>query len=490
MNRIASTIVMLFACLICVLAVDVACAQDKALKLAFAEEIQIESEDDEQSLAPDQKSKEAESLSDEFVVPLDRNLLKASYDPDTGLPDYEVGYISDKGLFIRGADEKKHPYSLHVGGRLQLRHMGFMRDDEFWTDSVGNTEPILNRNRFEVERARVNLSGKIISPDLSYLIIFDGDGDGASTVDQLAYIMTYRVDDAFKIRVGRWKAATDREWLESSRHFRMVDRSLATEFFRAAFTDGIWILGDIGKSLHYETSLTNGMRTSARRPRDLDDNLGFAATAYVEPLGDYGVGEQDYAYHCSPVVRIGASFGYEKDDDREDAGFPLGDDNFLRLSDGTLLSNTGALAPGVRLLGLRHIKGGFDFGYKYRGWSFSTEYFIRSLQDLTATGDIPVTQIDDHGYRVEMGKFLVPHRLDVNGRISQIMGEFGDAFEYSLGANWYWGNWRKNGKLNDRVNKFSIDVAEIKGAPVTSGPADFTAGDDGVMIRSQVQIGF
>ena len=176
MNRIASTIVMLFACLICVLAVDVACAQDKALKLAFAEEIQIESEDDQQSLAPDQKSKEAESLSDEFVVPLDRNLLKASYDPDTGLPDYEVGYISDKGLFIRGADEKKHPYSLHVGGRLQLRHMGFMRDDEFWTDSVGNTEPILNRNRFEVERARVNLSGKIISPDLSYLIIFDGDG--------------------------------------------------------------------------------------------------------------------------------------------------------------------------------------------------------------------------------------------------------------------------------------------------------------------------
>ncbi len=491
MRFFASTFLIFAACFLSMLVARNLGAQEKALKLAFAAEEILEYPDGHvntnQTLNQPQI---VEPIDSDFVLTSDQEILEASYDPIIGLPDYELGYIYDKGLFIRGADKKKHPYSVHIGGRLQVKHMGFVRDDETWTDSAGNTSPILNRNRFEIERARLNISGTAISPDLTYFMIFDGDSDGGSDVDQLAYIATYRFSDAFKVQLGRWKAATDREWIRSSRYFRMVDRSIATEFFRAGFTEGVWFLGDLGNHTQYETSFTNGLRTSQRLSSEVDDNLAIAATIFTEPWGSFGPGEQDYAYHCSPVIRIGASFAYDKVDDRSDVGLPLGDGGYLTLSDGTLLSTPGALAPGVTVLGVRTIKGGFDFAYKYRGWSFSTEYFVRSLQDITATGAIPVSKIDDHGYRAEMGYFLVPHRLDVNGRVSQVMGEYGDAFEYSLGTNYYWGNWRKKGKLDDRVNKLSFDVAEIKGAPITSGGADFTAGDDGVMFRSQVQVGF
>ncbi|TWT42743.1 hypothetical protein [Botrimarina hoheduenensis] len=409
---------------------------------------------------------------------------------DDGVPLYEIGAVFDKGLFIRSTDLQARPYALYVGARMQLRHTGFIRDETTWTDAAGVTREIRNRNNFDTERLRLNLQGTAIDPALSYYVVVDGDADGASSADFLAYIATYEFDPAFKVRMGRWKAASDREWLESSRFFRMTDRSLATEYFRVGFTDGVWLLGDLGDHWSYETSLTNGLRTSTRRPFDQDDNLGAAVTIAYEPLGDFGPGEADYACHTTPVVRLGGSFAYDKADDRSDAGFPLGDDSFLTLSDGTRLSDVGSLAPGVRLLGDRVLKSSLDWGVKYRGWSFSGEYFIRSIQDLVADGPLPMTQLYDYGYRVAGGVFLVPQRFDVNAGMSQVSGLYGDAYEYLVGFNWYWGSGQRDGKLDDRVNKFSMDVLEVKGSPVTSTPADFIAGDDGVMFRTQVQIGF
>lgn len=406
------------------------------------------------------------------------------------VPEVEFGAVFDKGVYLRSTDLESRPFALYVGARLQLRHTGFVRDDTSWTDQAGVTRGIRNRNNFDTERARLNISGTAVDPNLSYLIVLDGDADGESEVDALAYMFTYKVAPSLRVRVGRWKAASDREWLLSSRFFRMVDRSLATEYFRVGFTDGVWLLGDLGQGWHYETSLTNGLRTSTRRPFDLDDNLSAAATWYVDPLGSYGQGESDYACHTSPVVRLGGSLAYDKSDDRSDAGFPLGDDGFQRLSDGTRLSDVGALAPGVRLLGDRVLKGSIDWGVKYRGWSFSGEYFVRRIHDLFADGPLPLDDLYDYGFHVAGGVFLVPQRFDVNARMSQVSGFYGDGFEYTIGCNYFWGNHRKDGKLDDRVNKWSFDVAEIKGSPVTSTPADFIAGDDGVMFRTQVQIGF
>lgn len=431
----------------------------------------------------------------------DSAVVSAAYQPLVGFascpegavaaaPRYEVGAQFDKGVFLRGTDPQRDPFSLYIGGRLQLRHTGFTRDAESWTDAAGVTREVRNRNNFETERLRLNLSGTALDPDLSYYIIFDGDADGGSNVDQLAYIFTYAFADELKVRVGRWKVASDREWLLSSRFFTLADRSMATEYFRAGFSDGVWLLGDLDGGWHYEMSLTNGLRTSTRRAFALDDNLGAAATVYCDPFGPFGKGLTDYACHETPVVRVGGSVAFDKADDRADVGFPLGDDGFVRLSDGTRLSDTGALGPGIRLLGDRVLKASFDFAVKYRGWSLTSEVFLRSIQDLTTDGPTVVSQIDDHGYRLDVGTFLVPKRWDVFGRVSHVSGFFGDAYEYAAGTNYYWGKPGTDGKQDDRVNKLTFDVTSLDGSPTTSTPADLLAGDDGVLFRTQVQIGF
>ena len=405
-------------------------------------------------------------------------------------PLFEVGAEFDRGLFIRSTELRRRPYSMYVGGRLQLRHTAFTRDEETWTDAAGVTREIRNRNDFETERARINISGTALHPDVTYLFILDGDSDGDANVDLLTYIFTYEVAPCLRIRGGRWKAASDREWLESSRFLRFADRSMGTEYFRAGFTDGVWLIGELGETWTYEASLTNGLRTSNRRPRNLDDNVALAATVFCDPWGAYGPGEVDYVCRASPVARFGMSCAFEKTDDRSDVGFPLGDANYLTLSDGTRLADTGALAPGVSLLSAQLLKASFDAGVKWRGWSLSGEYFLRSLQDLVADGAIPHSKLYDYGYHLDAGVFLVPKRLDINARMAQVSGFRGNAYEYTFGGNWYWGNGQHDGKLDDRVNKFTMDVTVLKGAPITSTQANFFAGDDGVLFRTQLQVGY
>ncbi|MEN1679118.1 MAG: hypothetical protein AAGJ46_05965 [Planctomycetota bacterium] len=416
--------------------------------------------------------------------------VEFGYEP----PDFETGVQFNKGLFIKARDLDENPFSMYVGGRMQLRHIGFARDEETWTDNAGVTRPIRNRNQFDMERARINFSGNAISPDMTYLFILDMDGDGGSITDGLAYFFQYEVNPALKIRMGRWKAAAHREWLLSSRYLTLSDRSMATEFFRVGFSDGVWLIGDFTlfdrcddrRPLHYEMSLTNGVRTSSRRALLLDDNLGAAATLYWDGGGKYGAGAPDFLYHKEPVFRLGCSVAHDKSDDRSDAGttFALGDDNFVRLSDGTRLADVGSLAPGVQLLGDRVFLAAVDFGFKYRGWSASCEYFIRELYDFVADGPLPVGSLYSYGYHAHVGKFITPQRWDVNFRMSEISGFLGSGFEYSLGTTYYFGGDR------DQVNKLNFDVTNVVQSPINSGLADILAGDDGILFRTQVQIGF
>lgn len=225
----------------------------------------------------------------------------------------------------------------------------------------------------------------------------------------------------------------------------------------------------------------NGYRTSNIPNSQTDNKFTFAATQYFDPLGKYGSQLSDFDYSSDPLVRFGHSFVYSPHSD-DQLGVPLDETDHLRLSDGTRLNQIGALAPGVTVSDLDLYYYGADLAWKYRGWSFNSEVFLQWLENLRGDGALPMDSLFRHGYYVEGGRFLIPKKLDINGRFSEVRGEFGGATEIAAGVNWY--------PLDTFKVKISFDVTQLDGSPLNNTASEILVGDDGMLFRTQFQAEF
>ena len=387
----------------------------------------------------------------------------------------------DRGFVIRPFDRKKSPFEAKLNGWIQFRHHAFTRRSESWTDNAGITRPILNRNAFDIERARLTLRGYAVDPRLTYFLQLDGDTDGFHTVDFFDYWWAWKFSDRFQIQAGKRKVPASRQWLLGARRTRLIDRPMANDFFRPDRTVGVCGLGQFARHGHYELMVGNGYRTANLPNADTDNRFTFAATAYLEPAGDFG--GQVVDFDCSDELRwqIGHSFVYSPQGS-DASGIPLDESDFLRLADGTRLTQTGALAPGVTVTGFDVWFYGADLAWKYRGWSANSEVFLRWIDRFKVDGPLLTDEVFQHGLYIEGGRFLIVRTLDLNLRYSNVNGDFGDASEYAAGFNWY--------PLSKPEVKLSFDVTQLDGSPLQNRTSDILVGDDGTLFRTQFQAEF
>lgn len=410
--------------------------------------------------------------------------VEVDCDSSSSAKDYfGLNYYTDfdKGFVLRPFDQKTYPFELKVNGWTQLRYHGFARDTTSWTDNAGVTRPVQNRSAFDVERARLVFSGYAVDPRLTYFVQMDGDTDGGHAVDFFDYFWSWEFSDSFSLQMGKRKVPGSRQWLISARRTRLVDRPMADDFFRPDRTVGIFGVGTIGETGHYEVMVGNAY-FSANRPNAATDNqFTYAVTNYFDPWGDFGGQLVDYRYTETPLIRLGHSFVYSPQQGILD-GVPLDEADFVRLSDGTRLTQTGALAPGVTVTSFDIFLYELDAAWKWRGWSVDAEVFLRWIQQIESTGPVPNSQLFQHGFYVEGGKFLIPEVLDVNARYSQVAGEFGTATEYAAGLNWY--------PLHKATMKVTFDVTQLNGSPLQKTASDILVGDRGTLFRLQFQAEF
>lgn len=390
--------------------------------------------------------------------------------------DYEKGFIA-----VRPVSPKKHPFELQINGWIQFRHHAFSRNVDTWTDNAGVTRPVLNRNAFDIERGRLIFSGYAQDPRLTYFLQLDGDTDGAHTVDFFDYWWAWECSDHFQVQMGKRKVTASRQWLLGARRTRFVDRPMACDFFRPDRTVGVFGVGKIGETAKYELMVGNGYNTANLRNSVTDDRFTFAATNYFDPLGDFGGQLVDFDCTCDPLVRLGHSFVYSPQA-ADAGGIPLDEADFIRLTDGTRLTENGALAPGVTVSDFDIFFYGVDAAMKWRGWSVDAEVFLRWIEDIRGNGALPLTDLFQHGFYVEGGHFIIPQRLDWNLRYSKVKGKFGDRNEYAAGVNWY--------PLDKATMKVSFDVTVLDGSPLQNRTSDILVGDDGILFRTQFQAEF
>jgi hypothetical protein len=393
--------------------------------------------------------------------------------------NYFVDY--DKAIVLRPFDRSKHPYELAINGWVQLRHHTFSRNVETWTDSAGVVRPVEPRNAFEIERGRLVLSGFAADPRLTYFLQLDGDTDGAHAVDFFDYWWAWQVSDSFRIQFGKRKVTAVRQWILGARDTRLVDRPLANDFFRPGRTVGIFGTGSIGKAVHYEIMAGNGYNGGNIPESQSDTRFVFSATGYMDPFGDFGGPLADLESTDQLLLRLGHSFAYSPQEGSE-LGNPRGEADFLWLADGTRLTDTGVLGPGLTASDFDLYLYGLDAAFKYRGWSANGEAFFRWIESIKGDGPVSDPGIFQHGWYLEGGKFLIPKRLDINARFSTTHDPFGTSNEYAAGLNLY--------PLANRSAKLSFDTTMLDGSSLNNPASDIRAGDDGLLFRTQFQAEF
>lgn len=400
------------------------------------------------------------------------------------LESVRVGY--DHG-FIIASTRKEHldvgslPFQMKVNGWGQLRHT-----------ILDSTGPGRDINQFQLKRGRLIFSGSAFTPDFAYFIQFDGRSSSGDNLRLLDFFLTYDLghhslglkEGTIGFMTGKYKMPFTRSRYMSSQNFEFTDRSVASTFFdvNRSLAWGLFGKNDRFRvPLNWELAIFNGLVTGGAETGssgNLDHNFAYSARLFTNISGEWGNGElADFEWHDRLATRVGTAFASSTIDRSGATEFAS-----VRVVDSgvqleTLLPST-VNQYDVSLYAI-------DASAKYRGWSTTMEYYFRNLSGF---GDPTVSNLFDHGFWLQIGKFIVPSRFQLLARWSRVVGDSGtlgvtnqSAEEISGGFAWY---------FRGQHAKFVGDLTFLDGAPINSSSLDIVPGERGMLFRTQIQFSF
>jgi hypothetical protein len=338
-------------------------------------------------------------------------------------------------------DDAKVPFLLKFNVNTQVRYLNTTSGNSTFTDHLGVDHGVNLRNDITVNRSMFILGGYIFDPRLRYSSTVWTSAGSASIV--VAGTIGWQFNKALTITGGYTGVPGSRSLVNTFPFFQVDDRSMADNFFRPGFTQGIWANGDLPGDLHYLAFVGNGLNTLNISATKIDENLMGAGSVWWEPLGDYsppGKSRNMYDdYYASPDLRVrfGASFTAAREDRFSDLDQSSPENTAMHNSDGVLTFSTGAFAPGVTVDKATYRMLAIDWGLKRAGWSVNGQYYFRWVNDFKADGPIPIKEMFDHGFELSAGTFILPKELMAYGRGSMVFGQFRDSWEAGVGVKWY-----------------------------------------------------
>jgi hypothetical protein len=427
----------------------------------------------------EQSAESPDATAIEFLEPNDSSNQKG--ETDTQFPEfgYANGFVFASPS-MNSLDANQFPFSMKVNGWMQLRHAAF--------DSEG---PNRSRNTLSLERIRLGFDGHAYTRDLRYTLVLDANSDQAAEVSFLDAYFSYDFGcsmfdlrpGTLGLRAGKWKSPFSRSREESARRFQFTERSVANLFFDMGRSTGISIFGEgevYSMPSRFEVALINGInsgRDATISAEDLDRNFAWSGRASIDPLGPFTSGESDLSWSPESILRLGAGVAGTMLD-RE------GNVEFARprvVASGRSLSE---LLPNT-VDSYDFLMFTIDSHWKVRGFSFIAEYHWRTLYNFS-DGSVPT--LADTGLVLQTGYFVIPEKLEFLARWSKITGDsgtLGNQFqttnEIGTGFAWF---------IRNQDVKFTVDLSWIDGVPINSPRLSLLPGDEGLLLRSQLQFGF
>ncbi|HKU76377.1 MAG TPA: hypothetical protein VJR02_20875 [Pyrinomonadaceae bacterium] len=346
------------------------------------------------------------------------------------------------GIIIwQTSKDAKVPFLLRFNNNTQLRYLNTLSSDDTFTDHLGVVRPVNKRNDITVNRSMFILGGYIFDERAKYSLTVWTSAGAASIV--VAGNIGWQFNKAFTLTAGYTGVPGTRSLVNTFPYFTATDRSMADNFFRPGFTQGLWANGELGHGLNYLAFVGNALNSINISAAKIDTNLLVSGSVWWEPLGRYGEPGKsvnmydDYFAKKKVRIRLGTSFTRSREDRFSNLDQSSPDNTAIFNSDGVLAFSTGAFAPGVTVDKALYKMSAIDGGIKYNGLAVNGQYYMRWLGDFEADGPLPLASTFDHGYELSASYFVVPKKLLLYVRGSQVFGEFGNSHEYAGGVKWH-----------------------------------------------------
>ena len=248
-----------------------------------------------------------------------------------------------------------------------------------------------NISSFDVNRARLIVSGTALNREFSYMLSTDfiSAPDSDANFDQApsvrdAYIDWRPCNDDMGIRMGAFKTAVSRQFNTNQQSMQFVDRSNVSEYFTIGRDTGAMAYGSFADGMiSASAGIFNGDSTNeGPNLSGVDTRHTGIAALRINPTGKMDVSEEgDIDWTEELATSIGAAYAYLDYAQTNDAGTE---------TDGANLVN-------------------IDANLKYMGFSLHGEYFVGN-SDLNG---------DPSGFYVQGGYFFVPKKWEIAGRYSR-----------------------------------------------------------------------
>jgi hypothetical protein len=398
----------------------------------------------------------------------------------------KADHYQDGIVIWENPEGAKVPFLLKLNNNTQIRYLNTKDSADTFTDHLGVVREVHNRNDITVNRSMFILAGYVFNPKLQYSLTVWTSAGAASIV--VAGNIGWRFNKGLTLTGGYTGVPGSRSLVSTFPFFQPTDRSMADNFFRPGFTQGIWANGELVKGLSYLAFVGNGLNTLNITANKIDTNLLLSGSVWWEPLGAYsepGKSRQmydDYFGHKNTRIRIGTSFTRSREDRFSEIDQSSPDNTSIYNSDGVLAFSTGAFAPGVTVQQATYKMWAIDGGLKKNGFSVNGQYYFRWVSDFDADGPLPLASTFDHGFELSMGWFIVPRKLVAYARGSKVFGEFASPYEYAGGLKWYF--------LPTERLWVTGELMRVHKAPYGGAFTPYTAGMDGWVPMVQTVLAF
>lgn len=298
----------------------------------------------------------------------------------------------------------------------------------------------------QIKRFRMKFSGFIMNPQITYKIQLAMAPRRVSnlTLGQAPRVMYdavfyYQFNNGFKLGFGQTALPGNRQRINSSTSFQMVDRSRANSVYNLDLDFGLHGTYKINQNGKQPLTLHGAITTGEGQNWVVVDEKGLSYTGRLDwyPLGTFisngAYKESDLEWHPQPRLMAGISYNYN--DDAQRTGGQRGD----------LLSE------------YRDISTLFaDFILKYQGWSFQGGYYLRDTENPIVPQSDEIANNFVHigeGYNFQFGKYF-RSKWEVAGQIAtvtpgdEISEIASETRDWTIGLNRY---------INGRAIKLQAD---------------------------------